>query len=157
MKLFRICKEKYKDTLSGYGASLFGGRWNSKGVELIYTAESRALASYEVSVHVPLSLLSKDYFMIEIEVSDSVVIEVLDEAKFPFGWDNHPVHQNSQLIGDSFVRECKSLILKVPSVVVKGDYNYLINERHSDFSKIKIVKSYHFPFDESIMQVNGKR
>ena len=42
MKVFRLSKKKYAEELSGKGASKSGNRLNSKGTEIIYTAESRS-------------------------------------------------------------------------------------------------------------------
>ena len=76
MLVYRLSRKKYADTLSGYGAALFGNRWNSKGTEIIYTSESRALALTEILVHVSKSQVPKDYVMLEIEIpSKAKIIE----------------------------------------------------------------------------------
>lgn len=147
MKVYRLSRQKYKDTLSGYGASLNGQRWNSKGTELIYTAQTRALANSEVAVHIPLGLLPKDYFMVEIEIPDTLVITELKTKYLPEGWNSLPAQPDSQTIGDQFVREGKFPVLKVPSVVVKGEFNFILNPKHSDFAKIKITATEPYPFD----------
>ena len=56
MIVYRITKSPYRKDLSGMGAKLYGGRWNSKGIPLIYCSESRALAYAEVAIHLPLHL-----------------------------------------------------------------------------------------------------
>lgn len=152
MKVFRLSREKYRHELSGYGASLNGQRWNSKGTEVIYTAESRALATSEVAVHIPIGILPKDYFMVEIEIPSTVKIRELSTTDLPDGWDSIPNHPGSQYVGDKFVLENEFAVLKVPSVVVKGDYNFVINPKHSDFKKIKITGTYPFPFDKRLFR-----
>lgn len=152
MILYRLSREKYKDELSGYGAALNGQRWNSKGTEVIYTAESRALATSEVAVHVPIGILPKDYHMVEVEVPDSLVINVLSTKDLPKGWDAVPGGPASQFIGDDFVSAYEHALSKVPSVVVRGDFNYIINPRHVDFKQIKIVRTVPFPFDERLFR-----
>lgn len=147
MIVFRLSREKYKDELSGYGASLNEQRWNSKGIEVIYTAQTRALANSEVAVHISLGILPGDYYMVEIEIHRSVEILEIKESELPSGWNSLPSKPDSQLIGNQFVKENKYTVLKVPSVVVKGEYNFILNPRHKDFSKIKIVSTYPFPFD----------
>lgn len=147
MKVFRLSRKKYKDKLSGYGASLNGQRWNSKGTEVIYTAESRALATSEVAVHVPIGILPRDYFMIEIEIPSSVEIKELSVTDLPNGWDSVPNQPSSQHVGDTFVLENKFMALRVPSVVIQGDYNFVINPKHPDFEKISIIETTPFPFD----------
>lgn len=147
MIVFRLSKKKYKDQLSGYGASLNGQRWNSKGTEVVYTADSRALANSEVAVHIPLGILPKDYYMVEIEIPESVQVRELQIKELPLRWDAIPSTIDSQAIGDQFVKENKHAVLKVPSVVVKGDFNFIINPRHKDYKKIKVIKTVPFPFD----------
>jgi RES domain-containing protein len=147
VKVYRLSRRKYKDELSGYGASLNGQRWNSKGTEVIYTAQTRALANSEVAVHIPLGILPKDYFMVEIELPDSLTITELYSKDLPKGWNSLPAQPDSQAIGDQFVRENKFPALKVPSVVVKGEFNYILNPRHPEFCQIKITNTEPYPFD----------
>jgi RES domain-containing protein len=146
MKVFRLSRKKYAKSLNGKGAALFGNRWNSKGVEMIYTADSRALAMAEVAVHISIARLPKDYMMLEIEIPKSV--SVCDLKKKPKkGWNENPPSSISQELGDDFIRDGTCCVIKVPSAVVKGDFNYLINPYHLDFKKIKIVSTASFPFD----------
>ena len=147
MIVYRLSREKYKDELSGYGASLSGQRWNSKGTEVVYTAQTRALANSEVAVHIALGILPKDYHMVEIEVPDSIKILELKDAELPLGWNSLPPSPVSQFIGDNFVQEDKFAVMRVPSVVVKGEFNFVLNPRHIDFKKIKIINTEPFPFD----------
>lgn len=75
MIVFRLGKEKYKNDLSGIGAEKFGGRWNSKGVRMVYTSQSRALANLEVAVHLTLKLVPKDYYLTSIEIPDELILD----------------------------------------------------------------------------------
>lgn len=153
MIVFRLSRKKYKDQLSGYGASLNGQRWNSKGIEVIYTADSRALANSEVAVHIPLGILPRDYYMVEIEIPSSVQIPELPVESLTVGWDTVPNTMASQIVGDRFVFENRYAVLRVPSVVVKGDFNFILNPKHKDFCKIKIVSTTPFPFDPRFSRV----
>ncbi len=147
MIVFRISKGKYKTDLSGTGAELYGGRWNNKGTKLIYTASSRALAMSEVAVHVPFNKLPKDYFMISIEIPDSEMSSITEKDLKGINWKSNPPSYLTQEIGDTFVDEQKTLILQVPSAVVSGDYNVLINPLHKEVSKVKILNVEAFEFD----------
>jgi len=90
MLVYRLSREKYKHELSGYGASLNGQRWNSEGTEVVYTADSRALANSEVAVHIALSLLPKDYFMLEILIPGNLKIKETELNKLPKKWNAIP-------------------------------------------------------------------
>ena len=152
MKVFRLSRKKYSKKLSGKGASLSGSRWNSKGTEIIYCASSRALGMAEVAVHLNLALIPNDYLMIEIDIPDSIFIEQTNKNKLPPDWDLFPHILTTQKIGDDFINVNKNCILQVPSAVVKGDSNYLINPSHKDFKLIKIINSYSFPFDKILFK-----
>lgn len=152
MRVFRLSREKYTEDLSGKGAAIFGNRWNSKGVEMLYTAESRALAMAEVVVHLSVSALPDDYQMIEIEIPESIQIEVLPESCLKGGWNSNPAKTLTQTIGDLFIFSKKNCVLRVPSAVVKGDFNYLANPNHPEIKKLKIISIEKFPFDERIFK-----
>lgn len=154
MIVFRLSKKKYAFELSGKGASKSNNRWNSKGTEVIYTAESRALAMAEVAVHLTLATLPNDYVMIEIEIPSNLVIQQIHTKNLKAGWNANPHTQETQKIGDNFINLRKAIALQVPSAVVKGDFNFLINPYHKDFNKVKIIKTYDFPFDERLFYTN---
>ena len=152
MTLFRLTRLKYAGKLTGYGASLYGNRWNSKGVEMVYTAESRSLAMAEVMVHLTLASLPSDFMMVEIEVPNEVTYAVLKPFELNKNWNANPFVSSTQKTGDAFIHSGKSCLLKVPSAVVQGDSNYLINPYHIQFKLIKIAASSNFPFDHRIFK-----
>jgi RES domain-containing protein len=152
MRVFRLSKRKYSKELNGKGAAKSGNRWNSKGTEIIYTAESRALAMAEVAVHLTLATLPSDYVMIEIEIPDNIIAKELILKELDEDWNNHPPNSITQKIGDEFIDSIKECLLKVPSAVVQGDSNYLINPYHPDFKKIEIIEITDFPFDKRIFK-----
>ncbi len=147
MRVFRLTRNKYAKELNGKGASKSGNRWNSKGTEMIYSAESRALAMAEVIVHLPLHTLPNDYVMVELNVPSNIPVKELRLKDLPDNWsDNPPAHQ-TQKIGDDFINANNFCILKVPSAVVPEDYNYLINPYHKQFENISIIAIKGFFFD----------
>ena len=152
MIVFRLSRKKYATALSGKGAAVYGARWNSQGVEMIYTAESRALAMAEVIVHLSLAMMPDDYQMLSILVPDSVSVEVLDTAILPKDWYVFPYTHKTQAIGDRFIYERHACILKVPSSVVNGDFNYLINPYHADFNMIEISEISDFAIDRRMFK-----
>jgi len=152
MKVFRLARKKYPIELSGKGASISGARWNSKGTEVIYCAQNRALAMAEVLVHLSLATLPSDFVMLTIEIPVEVSLEVLDPKIVNIDWNVFPSTFETPLLGDDFIKRNEACVLKVPSAVVKGDFNYLINPYHVDFYKIKITEQNDFPFDKRIFK-----
>lgn len=150
MIVFRIEREKYLETtLNGVGASMSKGfRWNSFNTKLIYTAESRALATLEVSVHLDLSQdLPSDRFYVAIEIPDNLTILEVKVEDLAEDWDAKPPTFITQTIGDDFVNYNEAAVLKVPSSIVPQEYNYLINPQHKDASKIKVIEVTNMVFD----------
>lgn len=152
MIVFRLAQSRYADDLSGRGAELGGGRWNSKGTAIVYTCESRALCTTEIAVHTPLGNIPVDYKLITIEIPGKIKVYELKNTELPVDWKSIPPAVSTQLIGNKFVKEGKYLVMRVPSVVVPGDYNYLINPRHPEIKKIKIIKTEDFSFDERLFR-----
>ncbi len=156
MRVFRIEREKYLETtLDGIGAaSAEGYRWNSLNTYLVYTADSRALATLEVSVHLDYSEdLPVDRYYVEIEIPKEVSIIELDDADLPANWDANPPILETQFIGDDFVKSNSAAVLKVRSSIVPPEYNYLINPNHSDSKKISVISTTPLKFDERIKPV----
>lgn len=151
MIVFRLSKTKFARDLSGKGAEIAGGRWNSKGVPVIYCGASRALCTTEIAVHTPLGNIPEDYQIISIKIPDTGIYEI-SESKLPKDWRVFPHSIDTQKIGDQFVRENKHLVMRVPSAVVQGDFNFVINPRHKDFSKVKIQHVQAFEFDTRLFK-----
>lgn len=152
MIVFRLSKKDYCADLSGKGAEKAGGRWNSKGSPMVYTSESRALCTTEIAVHSPLGNIPADYYLVTIEIPDSASILELKPTDLPKDWKAIPHSNSTQLIGDKFLADGRFLVLKVPSVVVQGDFNYLLNPSHKLMSKVKITKTELFEFDERLFK-----
>lgn len=152
MEVFRLARERFAGNLSGIGAALRGARWNSVGVELIYTASNRSLAMAEVAVHLTLATLPPDFQMVTIEIPDDIHLLHLENADLPQNWNAFPHMRTAQVIGDKFARDGTYCVLRIPSAVTKGDFNVLINPHHSDFNRIRIVDAEPFPFDKRIFR-----
>ena len=150
MLVYRLSKEEFCNDLSGRGARDYGGRWNSKGYPVIYTSESRSLAAFELSVHLNLFLMPTKYMMVKINIPEEIDIESVDSKKLPEGWNSFPSNPITRTIGDDFIKGNESLVLKVPSVVILGDFNYLINPLHKDIKIITIVDIEPFSYDNRI-------
>jgi RES domain-containing protein len=152
MIVYRLSKQKYSDDLTGIGAEIAGGRWNHKGTRVLYTSDSRALCTAEIAVHAPIGLIPKDYYIITVEVPDDIGIKEVNIEDLPKSWRDFPYIGITQELGEEFIKNGDTIILKVPSAVVQGDYNYLINPSHKDFKKIKIKSKEAFSFDERLFK-----
>lgn len=152
MEVYRLSRRKYSDTLSGKGASITGGRWNSVGIEVIYVATNRSLAMAEVAVSLSIGTLPDDYMMLTISIPETVSLVHLNPEKLPKDWNAIPHADATKKIGDDFVLKNEACLLRVPSAVTKGDYNLLINPFHPDFKEIKIIAAEPFPFDHRLFK-----
>lgn len=150
MEVFRLVREQFAQILSGKGAAINGARWNSQGVEMIYTAINRSLAMAEVAVHFSITTMPKNYMMVTIEIPDEIEIKTLNLEQLPTNWNQFPHPKTTQKIGNLFISENTHCCLKVPSVVTKGDFKILINPQHPNFKSIAISNIEQFPFDQRI-------
>jgi RES domain-containing protein len=112
MRLFRLSKSKYAYDLSGKGAELAGGRWNSKGNAVIYTGQSRALCTAEIAVHTPLGNIPTEYELVEINIPDSVSVKEIKILDLLSDWKSIPHVYSTQEIGNAFILEKKYLVLR---------------------------------------------
>lgn len=153
MVVFRLDREKRKDSiLSGIGAEKVGGRWNSPGIKAVYTSESASLAILEVIVHLDLSEdLPNDRILVKINIPDDLSLIQIEESKLPKNWDKFPYFNETQVIFDEFVADNKSAILKVPSVIVPEEFNYILNPAHPDFNRVFVLHLSHFNFDQRLI------
>src|SRR5690606_30242925 len=108
-----------------------------------------------VAVHVPFNKLPKDYFLISIEVSDSKISIITEEDLKGLDWKSNPPSYQTQDMGDKFVEEGKTLMLQVPSAVVSGNYNILLNPMHQEISKLKILDVTAFEFDRRLFKTSS--
>ena len=147
MRLWRICRQRYAaEAFSGEGARLYGGRWNSKGVGMIYTSTSLALAVVETFVHLEPNLRPDDLVSIQAELPDGVASERLEVRSLPANW--HKLRGEAlRHFGDEWCRAQKTVALQVPSAAVRGEWNVLLNPGHADFRKLKVHKPEPFEFD----------
>ena len=126
------------------------GRWNSKGVRVVYTSGSLSLATLEVMVHTHFYRALKYYVCIPIDfdpsLSQSITIEDL-----PNNWKADPIPQSVKKVGDRWIQNQESVILKVPSAIIPVEYNYLINPLHPDFEKIIIHAPQEFTLDSRLL------
>src|SRR5262249_26375071 len=147
MRFWRICRRRYAtEAASGEGARLVGGRWNSRGVRVVYASTSLALAAVETFVNLEPNLRPNDLVAIEGEIPDNVEITRLDLRVLPSNW--HGTRGESlRRFGDEWVHAGRTAALLVPSAAIRGEWNILLNPAHQDFSKIRFHQPQLFEFD----------
>ncbi len=151
MIVFRIAKTKHIRDLSGGGAKIYGGRWNLKGVSVIYTSPNRSLATVEFLVHVPLPLVPPGLSLACIKIDKKIVPGKIPESKLPKNWrDSPPPLQLADLGTDWLLKEA-GLLLRVPSAVVEHEYNILINPAHPDMKAVTIESVEKYEFDPRLV------
>lgn len=151
MIVYRLSKAKYARDLSGKGAMLAGGRWNSRGVPLVYASSSRALCLVEIAVHTPLGIVPADYMIVTIALPEQRILP-LEADQLPADWNAIPHADSTQMIGDQFASEGAHLVLQVPSVVVADEYNYLLNPVHPLSKQVRVVSVEPFPLDQRLFK-----
>jgi len=155
MQVYRIARAKFINDLSGIGARQYGGRWNLKGTNIIYTSESRALAALEYMVHVPLLLtVSFNLCIATIQIPDDIIPKEISISELPNNWRDYPVPLTLAAIGTNWVLANETLLLRVPSAVIEHEYNILINPSHSDMKHVTIFDIRSFTFDVRLLRSN---
>jgi RES domain-containing protein len=149
MRLWRI--SSFAD-LSGEGGLLAAGRWHSRGRRIVYLADHSASALLEVLVHLEVDMddLPSAYRLHAADVDDAVSFDALDEKSLPADWRDSP--DVTRAAGDKWVAENRTLLLRVPSAIVPFASNWLLNPRHADSAKARIVDSIHLPYDLRLLR-----
>ncbi len=149
-RAYRIVRETFAaSAFSGEGAAFSGGRWNSRGIHMVYTSATASLAALETLVHLNPAMRFT-YQLFTIEFDESLVISI-PLSDLPPEWREQPPPPTTRQIGDAWVKSGRSAVLEVPSVVVPGESNYLLNPSHPDFQSIRIGQSQPFPFDARLI------
>ena len=135
--VYRTTSTRWKDTLlTGEGARLLGGRWNLPGQPMVYTASSRSLACLEMLVHTDTNHIPDGLLMATLEIPDELIAKA---AQLPEAWNAIPPQQESMQWGSLWAEQNQQLALHVPSVVVIGEQNVLINPLHPAITQVRIV------------------
>ena len=149
-RAWRIIKSRFAaDAFSGEGARLYGGRWNSPGIAIVYTASSVSLATLELLVHLDNTSVLPSFSICPVDFNDSLV-ELLDLTTLPRDWHQSPPPTSLQTIGDDWISRGSSVVLRVPSAVIENENNYLINPAHTDFKKLVIGSMEAFKLDSRL-------
>lgn len=145
------------DDLSGKGAEITGGRWNKKGVAVVYAAQSRSLACLETLVHLAAGGLPFNRYLVEISIPAPVWAAARKEtpASLPVGWDAEPAGRSSIDFGTAWLRSGSSAVLVIPSVIVSEEYCVLLNPAHPDSTSIGALKSRRWLYDPRLTRASA--
>lgn len=150
MIVYRITNEAYRNDISGTGAALFGSRWNSKGIHLLYTSQSISLSILESLVHLKQNQIPPFQYLLHIQLPDEKSIAEISFKKIKNGWQKDLGY--TQWIGDQFIQNKQNLFLKVPSVIVPQESNVLLNPLHNEYKAVKIIASELLELDKRLTE-----
>lgn len=148
--VWRLCRSIYADeAFSGQGTLALGGRWSPRGVAVVYCAQSRSLAAMEILVHYIGTKVFRESLWMQIPAE--VPAEVIElPTRVPTAWREPSPVESVQAFGARWAKEQRSAVLRVPSSVVLGEFNYLLNPAHPDFKRVRLGKPEPFSFDQRL-------
>ncbi|NBC65962.1 MAG: RES domain-containing protein [Bacteroidetes bacterium] len=150
IRVWRICRRKYKESaFSGEGPKLYGGRFNSEGLTAVYTSGSLSLSLLEMLVRTNDRSYLRHCIIFHAEIPEFLV-DSPALTDLPEGWNKIPYGHTSQDFGDDWLSSNKSLALKIPSVVIPIEYNYVLNPNHPDYSNLQIKEKEQAGIDERL-------
>jgi RES domain-containing protein len=148
VQVWRLCHARYASTAySGEGAREFGGRWNRPGRAVVYTSSTLSLALLENLVHFDVEELPDEYVAVAAYIPDEAPIQILEPGALPKSWREIGAPEVLRDNGEAWLQAKRFLVLRVPSVVVPEEFNYLVNPNHPDFASIKVARAKSFTFD----------
>jgi RES domain-containing protein len=139
-----------KTAFTGEGPWRYGGRWNSPGVRVVYVSEHQSTAALEVFANRVPFILEERYKAFQLEWPDSLT-ELFPIKKLPPNWRVYPPPAETREIGDQWIRERRSTVLALPSVISPADTNFLLNPEHPDFKRIRIAPAVDYDFDPRLL------
>ncbi|HET6629875.1 MAG TPA: RES family NAD+ phosphorylase [Woeseiaceae bacterium] len=155
--VYRLAKLRYRDQIfSGLGGLYAHGRWTSRGRPVVYASGSIALAALEYTVNyrrrgwVPESVLGR------AEIPDDGAIDTVQPVNLPDNWLDANPPPALQEIGEDWLRKATTAVLKVPSVAVPEEWNYLLSPRHADFARLVIKEPEPFQFDRRLSRTRKR-
>jgi RES domain-containing protein len=137
---------KFARDLTGEGARLHGGRWNPVGIPCLYTAESRALALLEFTVNVPAEGFPGMLAITEVEIPDDKILHA-PLRQLPGHWRTYPAPDATRAFGGRLLQQARALVIRIPSVIIPEEYNYLVNPLHPDARSTRVLRVKVFTVD----------
>ena len=148
MNLFRLSGLKYRgQELSGEGAFRYPGRWNEAGQRVVYLSQNVSLSLLETLVHAGLDTLPGILLLSMVQLDDDLFARRSSVPDLPQDWDVYPSPQSTKALGANWFARGETLILEVPSAIVRQERNFLINTTHADFARIGQINTEEFRVD----------
>jgi RES domain-containing protein len=149
MTLWRLVKARHAGSaFDGEGARRYGGRWNARGTPVVYLGGTLSLAALEVFVHLTTADARIAFVAIGVRVPDNASVESIDVAALPGNWREEPPPEQTKALGTAWARGGQALLLRVPSVIVPQEWNYVLNPRHPEFGSVEVTPPAPFGFDQ---------
>jgi RES domain-containing protein len=156
MRVWRICKAEHAPmAFTGEGAMLYPGRWHHAGTAVVYCSESRALAALEQLVHLHRNRLPPHFVCFGVTIPVGIAIRDVRIEDLPAEWRYQPAPLELRDIGTRWAESGETVVLQVPSAVVPGEHNFLVNPRQPDFGRLTIGDAEPFEFDERLVHPRG--
>lgn len=150
MILWRLTRAAFQ-ALDGEGARINGGRWNSEGVAVVYLSSTLSLAALEYLVHIDIGEVPVDLVALKVEIPDGASVQEVLPTDLPDDWFTVPDHPACLKRGDAWAKRSESLLLRVPSAIVPGEANYLLNPAHTEAASVGVVAAKAFAFDARLL------
>ena len=150
MRVWRLQRRVYHP-LDGEGARRNGGRWNTRGVAVVYSSSTLSLATLELLVHVDPDLIPDDLAAYEIDLPEDLSREAVGLDDLPADW-REPENPGCKAIGDAWIREGRVALLRVPSVIIPEEYNILVDPSHREAGRITVASEREFVFDPRLIR-----
>jgi RES domain-containing protein len=152
MKVYRIAKAEYAGDISGRGAELYGGRWNSPGNKVVYSTSTASLALLETVAWTSMAtLLAGGFVLIVLECPEKSIKEIAPSELSKY-WNRLEAYPETQKIGDTWIQKADTLLLRVPSAILSMESNVLINPAHTLMSEVKMTETYDLHLDARVLK-----
>jgi RES domain-containing protein len=139
-------KQRQRDAFSGEGARIAAGRWNPRGARAVYLSGSLSLAALEALLTTGRAALTITYTMFRVDIPAEVAVDSLVLEKLPANWRQQPPPESTRRIGGEWLARGAAAVLRMPSVIVPQECNFLLNPLHPDFGKLIISRPQIFRF-----------
>lgn len=151
IRAWRLCQAAHQATaFSGDGARRYGGRWNRKGQSAVYAASTQSLAALEILAHVDTDLVPNDFIAFAVDIPDEIATECVALADLAPNWREAYPPLSCQTLGSTWIEQCRSAVLAVPSAIIPTETNYIFNPEHPDFVSLLVHPPTAFTFDQRL-------